>query len=226
MNLKSNSTARVGKPYKGIAMEGLIAKWYAQNARRDVELTALAARLAQQLPAGSRVLEVAPGPGYLSIELAKRGSYESFGLDISKTFVEIAQANARQAGVTVEFRQGNAAQMPFDADRFNFIVCTAAFKNFTDPVGALAEMWRVLKPGGKALIVDLRRDVAPQVIDDYVRSLHMNPLNAWFTKLTFDTMLRKNAYTTAELKAFVAQTPFTQFEIRLDPMGFELWLTK
>src|SRR5579864_9095031 len=65
------------------------------------------------LPSGARVLEVAPGPGFFAIELAKLGKYTITGLDISRTFVEIATKNARQAGVTVDFQQGNAAAMPF-----------------------------------------------------------------------------------------------------------------
>ena len=104
------------------------------------------------------------------------------GLDISKTFVEIAQANARQANVSVDFRLGNASDMPFADETFNFIICTAAFKNFTQPVQAIAEMQRVLKPGGKALIVDLRRDASRADVDRMVREMDLNWLNALFTR--------------------------------------------
>ena len=86
------------KAYKGMAMEGPIARWYAKNARRDDEFKRYARRVNEFLAPGSSVLEVAPGPGFLSIELAKLGKYQVTGLDISKTFVEIAQTNARQAG--------------------------------------------------------------------------------------------------------------------------------
>jgi ubiquinone/menaquinone biosynthesis C-methylase UbiE len=71
------------KAYKGIGMEGPIATWYAKNTRRDIaEFRSLAARVSQEIVPGSRILEVAPGPGYLSIELARRGQYEVTGLDI------------------------------------------------------------------------------------------------------------------------------------------------
>ena len=73
-----------------------------------------------QLPPGSAVLEVAPGPGYFSIELAKLGAYSITGLDISHTFVEIAAKKAAEAGVHVEFRQGNASSMPFARQLFRF----------------------------------------------------------------------------------------------------------
>jgi len=81
------------KGYKGIGMEGRIATWYAKNSSKDIaEFCSLADRFANETPGGSRILDVASGPGYLSIELAKRGRYEVIGLDISKTFVELAYA--------------------------------------------------------------------------------------------------------------------------------------
>src|SRR5207244_13254881 len=101
---------------------------------------------------GAGGLEVAPGPGYLAIEMARPGRIHVTGLDISRTFVEIAGENARQAGVTVEFRQGDVARMPFETESFDLVVCQAAFKNFTQPHSALAEMHRVLRAGGSAVI--------------------------------------------------------------------------
>ncbi len=127
--------------------------------------------VAAQLPSGSHVLEVAPGPGYFAVELAKLGSYHIVGLDISQTFVRIATDNAKRAGVDVEFRQGNASSMPFDSGSFDFVYCRAAFKNFSEPVRAINEMHRVLKPGGKAVIVDLRKDASASEIDAAVAEM-------------------------------------------------------
>src|ERR1022692_2009630 len=90
-------------------------------------------------------------PGYFSIELAKLGPYSIAGLDISHTFVELARKKAAKAGVHVDFRQGNASQMPFANDTFDFLLCRAAFKNFGQPVRALQEMCRVLKGGRHGL---------------------------------------------------------------------------
>src|SRR5262245_55484456 len=102
--------AQQKKPYKGWAMEGLIPRWYARNTGRSLEpFKKEAHEIAIQLPTGSAVLEVAPGPGFLAIELAKLGSYRITGLDISQSFVRIATENAANAGVEVMFREGNAA---------------------------------------------------------------------------------------------------------------------
>ena len=90
-------------------MEGPIAKWYAKITHKDMEkFKALARRMAEGLQPGVNVLEVAPGPGYFAIELAKLGKYSITGLDISETFVEIARKNTREAGVQIDFQQGNA----------------------------------------------------------------------------------------------------------------------
>src|SRR5262249_26086959 len=150
---------RKPKPYRGLPMEGAIARWYAKSTGRAMErFVDLAGRLAATLPAGARVLEGAPGPGFLAIELARTG-FPTTGLDGSHEFVPIPTETARAAGVAAEFVQGDAAHLPFADERFDFIVCCAAFKNFSDPVGAIREMHRVLTPGGRALIVDLNREV-------------------------------------------------------------------
>src|SRR5690242_12450204 len=153
------------KPYAGIQMEGLVAAWYARITRDRPDFPQTAQHIAERLPAGSAILEVAPGPGYLAIELARRGDFHITGLDISRSFVRIASDNARRAGVSVDFRQGDVAQMPFADNWFDFVVSQAAFKNFPDPITALNEIERVLRPGGQASIYDLRKDAPREAID-------------------------------------------------------------
>lgn len=215
------------RAYKGMGMEGAVARWYARNTLRDLdEFKKLAVRLSEELPAGGRILEVAPGPGYLAVELAKQSRYQVSGLDISKSFVEMARRNAEQAKVAVDFRQGNASAMPYEADCFDLVVCRAAFKNFSEPVKAISEMWRVLKPGGRALIIDLRRDVSMREINQYVDNLGVGLVSAWMMKLTFRFMLIKRAYTKEQVRQFVASSPFLCYEMEEHPVALDLWLHK
>jgi ubiquinone/menaquinone biosynthesis C-methylase UbiE len=223
-HLRKNQPAP--KPYKGIAMEGPIAKWYTKVRERDQELGTVVRQVSEILPAGTRILEVAPGPGYLANELARIGNYQVVGLDISKSFVQIAQAKATEAGVAVDFRHGNASNMPFDADSFDLIICRAAFKNFTEPIQALHEMHRVLKPGGKALIMDLRRDASLEDIKTHVNSLDLSWINTLITKWTFKLFLLKNAYTSGDIRQLVSQTRFARHDIREDSVGMTIWLEK
>src|SRR5689334_15511128 len=171
------------KGYRGLPLEGALARWYAKNTGRQMkEYCEAAASVARRLPGGGRVLEVAPGPGYLAIDLAKREQYQVTGLDISHTFVRMAAENARMEDAPVDFRKGDAAAMPFEAETFDFIVCRAAFKNFSEPVRALREMHRVLKPGGQALIIDLRPDVPDADLNAAVAAMDLGPLNHLLTK--------------------------------------------
>lgn len=215
------------KAYKGMGMEGPIARWYERNTRRDMpEFKALARRMAETLPAGAKVLEVAPGPGFFSTELAKLGRFDVTGLDISDSFVAIAKKNAQAEGVQVDFRKGNASAIPFGENSFDFVLCRAAFKNFSDPIGALREMRRVLRPGGRAVVIDLRKDVNKKSLDDYVRGLKTTAISAFMIRWTFRLMLIKRAYTKGQFEQFIAQSGFESSKIDETPVGFEITLTK
>ena len=214
------------KPYKGIGMEGPIAAWYTKNTKQDVRRFELAARtVAEHVPLGGSVLEVAPGPGYLAIEIARSGRHVTT-LDISKSFVRIARENASRAGVVIDVRHGNVSAMPFAGSSFDFVVCMAAFKNFSDPVGALNEIHRVLRPGGQAAIFDLRNDAARADVDAEVRGMKLSPLNTLLSGWIFRFGLLKRAYTLDAVKRMAAQSVFGRCEVSANGIGFELHLTK
>jgi ubiquinone/menaquinone biosynthesis C-methylase UbiE len=218
-------TPKSRKGYKGLPMEGFVARWYARNTagrdhRKSAEL------VAGQVASGRSILELAPGPRYLAIELAKLGTYWVFGLDISQTFVQMATARAQDVGVAVEFRHGDAAHMPFPPNSFDFIVCQAAFKNFSEPVQALREMHRVLKPGGKALILDLRPDVSPKAINAEVKKMGLGWFNSLVTKLAFRYCLLKRAFSREQFGRMAFQTPFKTCEIQEEPLGLMVALVK
>jgi ubiquinone/menaquinone biosynthesis C-methylase UbiE len=217
---------RKPKPYKGLGMEGMIATWYAKNTGKSIaEFRDLAKRIADKLRPGDRVLEVAPGPGYLAIELARLGPYRIAGLDVSRTFVRIARENAARAGVEVDFQEGDAAALPFAAGAFDFIVCRAAFKNFSDPIGALREMHRVLRSGGKTVIIDMRNDASRKSIVDEVEKMHLGRIDALLTRTTL-AALRRRAYSRLDFERMAQATPFDQCEIVEQPLGFEVALVK
>jgi ubiquinone/menaquinone biosynthesis C-methylase UbiE len=208
-------------------MEGFIARWYARTTGQHKESYRKSAEVvAGQLADGASVLEVAPGPGYLAIELARLGNYRVVGLDISRSFVELGRRNAHDAGVAVTFEQGNASSMPFGPDSFDFIVCRAAFKNFSESIQALNEMHRVLKPGDKALIFDLRPDASPEAINAEVQSMGLGWFNSLLTKLTFKYMLLKTACSREQFRQMASQTPFKSCEISEDGIGLAVTLTK
>jgi ubiquinone/menaquinone biosynthesis C-methylase UbiE len=214
------------KAYRGMGMEGSIARWYEKTTRRDMEqFRSLARRLASVVPEGD-VLEVAPGPGFLAIELARLGRYTVTTVDASRTFVEIARRNAAEAGVRVECLQGNAAALPFADASFDLLVCRAAFKNFAEPAKALAEMHRVLRPGATGVIIDLLRGTPMAEINRYVAASGAGPASRWFMRFTFRFMLLKRAYTRPELEQMLDPIPFRSKEVRTQDLGAEVWMRK
>jgi ubiquinone/menaquinone biosynthesis C-methylase UbiE len=221
------TTIAMPKPQGDRVMEGMVAKWYASNTAEMMnQYVELAARFAAELPEGSAVLEVAPGPGYFSIELARRGQYAITGLDISHTFVRMAAKRAAEAGVRVNFQQGSASNMPFPRDSFDFLLCRAAFKNFANPVGALQEMCRVLRPGGRGIIIDLKGDATKEELSREVDGMKLKGLNHFLTKLAFKTTLLKSAYTRAQFEHMIAQTDFSGVKIREERIGLEIEMRK
>jgi ubiquinone/menaquinone biosynthesis C-methylase UbiE len=210
-------------------MEGRTARWYARtrgSATQMAEYRRESARLTAGLRAGAAVLEVAPGPGYHAIEMARPGALQVTGLDISRTMVEIATESARAAGVSVDFRQGDVTAMPLEDNVFDLIVCQAAFKNFKQPVRALNEMHRVLRAGGLAVIQDMNRDAPDSAVAAEVRGMRLSRLNSLATRLILSKFLRRRAYSPASFRRLAAQSAFGSCETHTSGITLEVRLTK
>lgn len=87
-------------------------------------------------------------------------------------------------------------------------------------------MRRVLKPGGTALIIDMRRDTPLEEIRDYVKAQNIGMLNRWFMMLVFRHMLIKRAYTLAAMHKMAVDAGWIAPRIEVAPLGFEAWLTR
>jgi ubiquinone/menaquinone biosynthesis C-methylase UbiE len=217
------------KGYIGMSMEGFIARSYDNNAKKySAELYRnWAEYLAGLIPDHSHVLEVAPGPGYLAIELAKRKRCSITALEISNSFVEIARANARRANVSLDVRQGSASGMPFSQGMFDVVMCTSSFKNFSEPLLALREMHRVVQPKGFVWLSDLRRDVSDETIDDFVEyDMQASGAAGFMMRYTFKRILRPRAFTGTQFGEMAKTTGFKNVEITLNSMDFEALLKK
>ncbi|HYY46428.1 MAG TPA: class I SAM-dependent methyltransferase, partial [Candidatus Angelobacter sp.] len=99
------------------------------------------------------------------------------------------------------------------------------FKNFRRPVTAIDEMFRVLRPGGTAVIQDLRKDASSADIAEEVRKQGLRGLSAFITKRILSG-LRRRAYTSAQFERLVAESAFRSGVIRTDGIGIEVRLTK
>jgi arsenite methyltransferase len=112
---------------------------------------------ALELQPGEDVLDIGAGPGFLACEMAAvvgdGGSVQ--GIDPSSSMLAIAAERERAPGsAPVEFREGDALALPFDDDAFDAAVSTQVYEYVADMPAALAEARRVLRPGGRLLVLD------------------------------------------------------------------------
>jgi SAM-dependent methyltransferase len=123
----------------------------------------VAADVARLAPPGGRVLDVGCGPGRLAIPLARHG-LDVTGLDLDPAMIERARINAGRAlgdDRRPTFVVGDAASLAFPDGSFDLVVSTMSMHHWEDPIAGLREIARVLRPGGRALIWDLRPGVVP-----------------------------------------------------------------
>jgi len=215
------------RKFRDLGITGSFTRWYDKNTRetRMAEMQEYANEVSKHVKDGANILEIAPGPGYMSIQLAKMGNFNITGMDISPDMVEICKTNAKNENVNVTFLEGNVSAMPFGENTFDFIFCSAAFKNFKEPVIALKEMNRVLKNNGIVLIVDMRRDVTKQGLEEEVTKITKPGLERFWVRNTFKN-LAKYAYTKNEFTEMIKQTSFVKNEIKESGIGFYIYLYK
>jgi ubiquinone/menaquinone biosynthesis C-methylase UbiE len=109
-------------------------------------------------------LEIGPGPGYLGLDwLSKTEETRLVGLEISANMIAMAQRNAQEAGLSerVNYVHGDACKMPFEDETFDAVFTNGSLHEWAEPLAIFNEIARVLKPGGRYCISDLRRDMNP-----------------------------------------------------------------
>jgi demethylmenaquinone methyltransferase/2-methoxy-6-polyprenyl-1,4-benzoquinol methylase len=122
---------------------------------RDRAWRRVAARAAG-LRAGARALDVCAGTGDLAFAIERRGG-AVFALDFCPEMVRLGVAKARARRSTVRFVTGDALSLPFQSGAFDAVAVAFGLRNLADPQAGLAEMARLLAPGGRLVVLEFVR---------------------------------------------------------------------
>ena len=153
--------ARVYDPINSVMTAGLHQRWR----ERAADMAALRP--------GDRALDVATGTGDLALALADRvgASGEVVGADFSERMLELARAKAPE----LRFETANALELPYEDDSFDAVTVGFGARNFADLARGLSEMTRVVRPGGRVVVLEITTPTRP-------------PLS-WFFRLWFDRLV-------------------------------------
>jgi ubiquinone/menaquinone biosynthesis C-methylase UbiE len=102
---------------------------------------------------GPRILEVSFGTGYLMTEYA--GRFEVYGLDLNDAMILVARENLRRAGLAASLCRGTVEALPYRSDTFDSVLNTMAFSGYPDARKSLEELLRLLRAGGRLVLIDI-----------------------------------------------------------------------
>lgn len=161
-----------------------------------------------------RVLDIATGGGHTALALAPHVR-EVIASDLTLPMLDAARAFILSKGIkNVAFREADATSLPFDAASFDLVTCRIAPHHFPDVQGFVREMFRVLEPGGVAVVIDnvVPEDpVAAKFINDF--ETIRDPSHVW-------------SYTESDWREFFETAGFSDLHVELfrKARDFVSWL--
>lgn len=129
-----------------------------------------------KVEAGAKILDLCCGTAECTIVLAQKTGPGGrvYGLDFNVNMLEVAREKiAKQKLQNIELFCGNAMELPFEDNRFDYVTIAFGLRNVADYMQVLKEMYRVVKPGGKAICLETSRPSVPLFKQGYYFYIHI-----------------------------------------------------
>ncbi|MBY0587901.1 methyltransferase domain-containing protein [bacterium] len=182
----------------------------------------------KQLPKAGKFLDVGCGPGVIAAEIANHfAEADVFGVDIESTRFTYLGSRCPS---NLSLIQGDVNQLPFDDCGFDYVQCRFLLEYLRSPERALAEMFRVLKPGGRLLLQDLDGQLLWHYPEDPVVTRVLGVVLSSLSRTGFDPLVGRKLYTLTKLAGFldvgVEVEPYHLFPGSVDDRTLSLWNMK
>ncbi len=155
-----------------------------------------------------KVLDVGCGGGFTCEFIAKKGAIVS-GIDLSDVSIETAKIHAKESDVIIDYRSGIAENLPYENDSFDVINCVDVLEHLKDVTIAIAEVKRVLKPGGVFLFDTINKTFKSKFIMIWLLEFIKREIpkgthdwNMFITPSQMTGYLEKEGFTNIELAGF------------------------
>jgi ubiquinone/menaquinone biosynthesis C-methylase UbiE len=129
----------------------------------------IAEQLIARAPSEGRILDIGTGPGFLLKELHELNpNLRPYGLDISESIVQIARSNLRKLGIEPRVFHGDIQNAPFKNNFFDIVTCSNSLSYWPNPLKGINEIYRILKPDGKAVLFEPYKEFDFQKIEEAI----------------------------------------------------------
>jgi ubiquinone/menaquinone biosynthesis C-methylase UbiE len=193
------------------------AAWTQNLVARRREESGLYRDYAAQLPRldSGRLLDIGTGSGLMLKDVHDiMPQVELFGLDLSANSIRVARRNL--AGMSVDLRVGSIEHAPYDDGLFDVATCQSSMSYWQNPVACFDEIYRILKPGGRAVLFEPQKDIDVDVAVATIRAqlADASPLRRWAAGALNSFALRRGQrvglrlYSVQELQALAQRSRF------------------
>lgn len=161
-------------------------------------------RMIKSVPRGGTLLDVGSGGGQHAVQVVReRPDLRVIGIDVATTMVKRSRALAERLEVTdkVSFQLGDALELPFDDASFDGVYCAGPLKQVNDKSRALRECYRVLRPGGRLLIMDVNRGCSFEDVTAFVDRTTLPGPGRHLLKVYFSGIVARQSIDLDEVRA-------------------------